>query len=248
MPSKSIAPRAPRTDLAQLDKQLADEVSNISTMISASGSPRISIDRSGHFVGPDGLDLGTEIRVIVIDFVSKNQLYTSAYDPNNPVPPVCVAVGKVLADMKPDPASPEPCWTDCATCPKNQWGSRGKGKACKNTRELAVILEEDAEEESPKLYHISVPPTAISSFDAFANLCKTVLNGPPIKAIVTVKAVSKGAYTTMQFADPDNNEFYANHIALRAEGLAMISQIPDMSNYVPTKGYVAPAGTVPCKY
>lgn len=231
-----LATRAPKMDLALMESQLAGEAEKIKSLISAGGAPRISIDRSGHFVAPDGLDLGAEIRGVVVDFVFKNQFYTSTYDPNSPAPPVCFAIATVEDHdtMAPHASAPEPQADKCATCPHNQWGSRGKGKACKNTYELAFVLEEDLESDNPKLYQISVPPTAMKSFSAFANLCARVLNAPPIKALVTVRAVPQGSYTTMSFADPDNNPQFAALLGLREEARALITSVPDLSNYKPT--------------
>lgn len=228
---------APKTDMALVEGQLSNEAERIKALISTGGAPRISIDRSGRFVGPDGLDLGAEIRGVVVDFIFKNQFYTSSYDPNNPVPPVCFAMAGIdeQPEMAPHESAPEPQADKCATCPHNQWGSRGKGKACKNTYELAFILEEDLDSDNPKLYQISVPPTGMKSFSAFANLCARVLNAPPIKALVTIRAVAQGTYTTMAFADPGNNEHYAEHLALREEARALISNPPDLSNYKPSK-------------
>lgn len=235
-PETALAPRAAKTDLALMESQLAGEAEKIKTLISAGGAPRITLDRSGHFTGPDGLDMGAEVRGVVVDFVRKNQFYTAAYDPSHPAPPVCFAISTIedLDSMAPHASAPEPQWDACATCPHNQWGSRGKGKACKNTYELAFVLEEDLESENPKLYQISVPPTGMKSFAAFANLCARVLNAPPIKAIVTVRAVPQGAYTTMAFGDPDNNPHFAELFGLREEARTLITAVPDLSNYKPT--------------
>ncbi len=232
--AKGITARAPRTDLSAVDQALSNEALNIRNTIASGGAPKISISRAGQFTGPDGLDMGTEIRGVVVDYISANRYYPHVFDAANPLPPVCFSFGKNLNEMAPDELAPEPQADACSTCEMNQWGSKGKGKACKNTRELAFILEEDLEAEEPKLYLISVPPTAIKSFDAFANLCSRVLSGPPIKAIVTIKAVPQGTYTTMVFADPDNNPNYAEHFALRDEGVALISQLPNLDNYVPS--------------
>jgi hypothetical protein len=233
--------RAPRTDLTAVDQALSAEALNIKNTISSGGAPKLSIDRSGRWTAPDGLDLGDTIRGVVVDYISANRYYPHTYDPSNPAPPVCFAFGKVLNDMAPMPEAPEPQADACSTCALNQWGSRGKGKACKNTRELAFILEEDLENPEPKLYLISVPPTAIKSFDAFANLCSRVLNGPPIKATVAIKAVPQGTYTTMVFAEPDENPNYAEHFGLRDEALALISQTPNLDNYVPAAAARKPA-------
>jgi hypothetical protein len=228
--------RVSRTDVAALDAQWAQETDQIKQMISAPGAPKISINRAGKFQLPDGSELGDQIRVVVVEFISSNKYYTGVYNPQNPEPPVCFAFGKVLSDMEPSANAPEPQHDRCQGCDKNEFGSAltGRGKACKNTRELAVILEEDLEAEEPSIYQLSVPPTAIRSFDGFVAQCVRVIAGPPIKAIVTVKAVPQGTYTTLQFTDADNNPEYGYHAQYIDQARELLSREPDLSNYVPS--------------
>ena len=44
----------------------------------------------------------------------------------------------------------------CDTCPYNQFGSDGKGKACKNMRRLYIMMD-----TRPDIYLLTVPPTSI---------------------------------------------------------------------------------------
>lgn len=244
--SKEIVNRAAKTDLTSMEGQMANDAAKIQSLITVSGGPRISLNRNGNFVAPDGLELGASIRGVVVDFIFKNQFYTSAYDPNNPAPPVCVAMATLdgFPDMAPDSSSPEPQNEDCATCWANQWESRGRGKACKNTYELAFILDENLDDESPKLYQVSVPPTGMGSFSAFLKLCARVLNSGPVKSIVSINAVPKGSYTTMSFGDPDNNPNFEAHAEHREEARAMLLTPPDFSNYKPTKKPSASRGPI----
>lgn len=73
--------------------------------------------------------------------------------------------------IKPDPSSEDPQAETCATCPRNQWGSDrkgGKGRDCKNTRTLLVLIEGDA---LPSLLRCS--PTNLRPWDRYAsNLMK----------------------------------------------------------------------------
>lgn len=235
---KSVAVRPPRTDLSTIDAQLAAE--SIKEQVSAGGSgPRLSINNNGRWSTPDGAELDSTISVIVIDFMSKNTWYPHPYQAGNPLPPGCFAIGKVLANMQPCPESPEPQHDTCAGCPHDQWGSSatGKGKACKNARELAVILEEQAGDlENAEIFIISIPPTSIKFFDGFARTTERVLSGPPIKAIVDISAVQKSGarYFEMQFDNIRANPDYADHFTLREEASVLLEATPDTSNYVPS--------------
>lgn len=227
-----------RRDLATIDAELAKEAENVRKMVGAPESKKITIDRDGNFAGPGGINLGNEINICVIDFCSANDYYDRPYNPQDPQPPVCFARGREIADMYPEEISPEPQSEDCAKCPHNQWGSRGNGKACKNMRNLAVVLEEDIDPESgndPELHLIQVPPTALSSFDAAVLQTARAFNGPPIKAILTLKAVQKGTYTTMQFSSPEPNPHYADLLHLRDAAEDVIARLPDVSNYQPLR-------------
>ena len=93
--------------------------------------------------------------IIILDQIPANLYYAGSYDPNNPAPPDCYALGRFDAegnvvgvdtwDGRTELAPHKDCTsrahTDCATCPFNQFSSakQGKGKACQNTRRLAVI-------------------------------------------------------------------------------------------------------------
>lgn len=228
----------PRQDLATIEAQLAQEAAKVSAQVGQPEARKIAIDRSGNFIAPGGLNLGAEIEVCVIDFCSANDLYTAAYDPNKPAPPVCFARGREIADMYPEETSPEPQAETCAVCPHNQFGSRGNGKACKNTRNLAVVLMNEFDEDSPEdtpMYLLSVPPTGLKSFDAAALQAARLLNGPPIKGVFTIRAVSGGTYTTLQFSTPQPNPFFADMFALRDKAEEIIGRLPDLTHYVPTR-------------
>ncbi len=232
----------PRQDLATIDAQLAQEAADVSKTIAQPESRKITQDRDGNLIAPGGLNLGNEINVCIVDYCSANDYYTAAYDPNNPAPPVCFARGRELAEMYPEDISPEPQNQQCGIpgktgcCPHNEWGSAGKGKACKNTRNLAVVLidELDLEHQEPDLYLIQVPPTGLASCDAALLAAARMYNGV-MKAIIPIRTISKGAYTTLQFGSPEPNPHYADLFQYRDLAEKMIGRLPDLTNYRPTK-------------
>jgi hypothetical protein len=228
----------PRQDLATIEAQLEAEAAKVSAQVGQPEARKISMDRTGNFIAPGGVNLGSEIEIVVVDFCSANDFYTAAFDPNNPKPPVCFARGRELADMYPEDISPEKQAENCSVCPQNQFGSRGNGKACKNTRLLAVVLTNEIDAEEPDetpIYLLSVPPTGLKSFDAAALQTARILNGPPIKAVFTVRAVSGGTYNTMQFSTPSPNPHFAALFQLREKAEDMLGRLPDLTNYVPTR-------------
>ena len=240
---------AKRQDLATIDAQLAQEAADVSKYVSQPSTKKISVNKDGNFVAPGDLVLGTEIRVCVVDFCTAHDYYTAGYDPNNPAPPVCFARGREIADMVPEESAPEPQNDHCGVpnkpgcCPQNEWGSGGTNrKACKNMRNLAVVLADDLDldVEEPTLYLLSVPPSAIQSFDAAVIQCARMFNSGPIKAIITVKVVTKGTYTTLQFGMPEANPDYVRLFELREKAEPIIENLPNMANYKPTPKRPAP--------
>lgn len=223
--------------LATVDQELSQEVATLKQQIGQPGGRAIKIKNTG-FVSPEGMDLGTEIQIVVLDFTSKNMFYDRPYDPNNPAPPACFAQGKVLDDMKPEPDCPAIQADACKVCPLNQFGTgtNGKSKACKNTRELAVLLidpenDESLTDPSAPVYTLSVPPTGLRAFDGAVAAIARSLAGPPIKAILTATVKDAGTYGLLSFVDPVPNPHYAMHVARRAECKDLLERKPDFSQY-----------------
>lgn len=223
--------------LATIDQELSQEVANLKQQIGQPGGRAIKIKNTG-FISPEGMDLGGEIQIIVLDFVSKNMFYDRPYDPQNPTAPACFAMGRVLSSMTPDPDSPAVQADSCAVCPLNAFGSgsNGKSKACKNTRELAVLLVDPENPDSINdpavpIYTMSVPPTGLRAFDgAVASIARS-LAGPPIKAILTATVKDAGTYGLLSFVDPVPNPNYGEHYQRRKEAAELLERRPDFTQY-----------------
>jgi len=258
---KALATVKPSQSIATLDSELAAEVQALKEMVGQPGGRRFKIEPSGSFTSPEGLDLGPDIRIVILDFTSRNELYLQPYDRNNLVPPDCYAIGKVISTMVPEADSPLRQADACGACPNNQFGSAatGMGKACKNTRELAFLLVDPDNpnahnEPGAPIYTLSVTPTSIKAFDAIVPMIARALGGPPIKAVIDVHGTPAGTYATLSFHSPVPNPDYAAHAARRAECLPLLTRKPDFAAYAakappprrgvparPTGARVAPA-------
>lgn len=234
--SKAVAPVAGAgKSLALLDQELSQEVDSLKEQIGQPGGRQIKVEPSGNFKSPEGLDLGNTIQIVVLDFISRKAFYSGPYNPNNIVPPDCYALGKNIAQMKPDdPNLPAKQSDACAGCPLNQFGSgnTGTGKACREFRDLAVLLVDPDNPElhnapDAPIYTISVPPTSLKAFDAVVPVIARSLAGPPIKAILTVNGVANGTYALLKFTDPVPNPDYGAHVARRAETVDLLNRRPD---------------------
>ena len=100
------------------------------------------------------------------------QYYEAKYEDGSTAAPDCYS----LDGKKPAPEVQTPQHTNCATCPKNQFGSRisdngKKAKACSDTRRVAVVPLSDLRNDSfggPML--LRVPPSALRGLAEFSSL------------------------------------------------------------------------------
>lgn len=223
--------------VATIDAQLASQVATLKDQISQGGGNKIRVEATGDFILPDGMNLGNEIKVVVLDFVSRNNFYMSPFDRNNPTPPDCYAMGRNINTMVPEADSPEKQNDACRSCPMNAFGSgaNGKSKACKNSRMLAVLVYDDANPEAinapdAPIYVLDLPPTAIVSFDGAVGYAARAL-GHYIKAVFTVSAVNAGTYAKISFVDPVPNQDYATHYTRVGECDSILFRKPDFEAY-----------------
>lgn len=227
-----------RTDISKLQADQAERAKSLSKQLGAPEGKKITIDpKTGEFTGPGGMTFGDELRVVVVDFCTHKTYYDRPYDPQNSSPPACMAIGEVIAEMVPEEGVPAPQSDLCKNCWANEWESddRGKGKRCKETRELAVALVDDLETienaDDVPLYQISVSPKALKAFDAAANRAYQLFGGMPIEATMLLKVKTEENYFLLQFADIDANPHKDACFALLAQTEAMLGAMPDFSNY-----------------
>jgi len=142
--------------------------------------PQFKIMReSAQFEDPEG-EMVKELVGVIID----SHLSFAYWDDKDNNMPVCYSYdGK-----EPDESVQKPIHSKCISCPMNQWGSaeegKGKGKACKNMRRMALIVEG---ESFPS--RLTLPPTSLVSYDEYASRLRTK-NLPP-NAVVTKISLEK---------------------------------------------------------
>ncbi len=86
---------------------------------------------------------------IILDSAFLNAWYKTPYDQDNPTAPDCFALALTDEDLAPHEKSAAPQNEYCASCEKNVFGSaaQGRGKACGNTRRLAVLAAAECDTE-----------------------------------------------------------------------------------------------------
>jgi len=221
---KNVVAKPTAKEIANIDAELAAEAAEIADSIGAPSSNVINI-QDKVFKLPDGQIIQEPLDIIIVDHISKNFFYEGAWDPKNPEGPICWAINRVLSHLSPSKGVPEAQTKgDCEKCPMNEWGSDGDGKACKNTRALAVLLPNIG--EGTQLYTLNVSPTAIKSFDGYVNAVLKMYKSPPIKVITEVSFHPDKRWAYPVFGNPQPNEHYAAHVARRPEARAMLEVEP----------------------
>lgn len=225
---KAITKRSP-TEVTNIQEQLAKEAAEIGTQVGSVSGNIIKVDQKTgeHFEVPGLGQAEAPMDVVIIDFISQNTFYQGKFNANKIVPPDCFAINKVINQMSPSKNSPDVQGEACNGCPMNEWGSDGDGKACKNTRVLAVMPPEDADGD---IMMLRVSPTGLKSFDSYVAGVSKMFGQPPIGVVTEISIVPSGQGFTVAFGNPRPNEHLADHFARRADAQAMLESEPDYSS------------------
>lgn len=154
------------TGIMKWEDEIAAEAKDLAAKYTVT-SQKISFKAGKISIG--GNEVQNPLPVLIADACFENALYEDAFDPDRPAVPVCFAFGRDEATMKPHPESAKPHHSDCKTCPLNQFGSSGKGKACKNQIRFMALSGSVTAEEIPttEVLPALLPPTSISNWASY---------------------------------------------------------------------------------
>ena len=136
---------------------------------------------------------GNKLDVVVIDSIYENTYYVDDFDPDNPASPICFAFAHDDNELAPHPNSTAPQHATCKGCPQNEFGSadRGKGKACKNSRRLAMVPASPLDAttiEASEIAFLKLPVTSTKNWANYVNTLATMDRRPPFAVITTIGA------------------------------------------------------------
>jgi hypothetical protein len=229
-PGTAVATKKPTSSaVVSIQEQLKAQALAQANKIAPPSGINIRITQDKKFQLPDGSTVEGPLDLVIVDFVSRNTFYEGTYDPKNITPPACFAIHPEPKQLVPSDNSPVKQADDCASCPMNQFGSAGTGKACKNSRVLAV-LPPDATEDTP-LWLLTVSPTALKGFDGYVGAVARTFQMPPISVVTSVDFNPGQTYASLTFSDPRPNENVAVHFARQAEAKELLAVEPDVSGY-----------------
>jgi hypothetical protein len=187
------------TELTSVQDAISKRIANVASTTDAPSSKRIST-KGGVFTLPGGETNKGPIHSVVVDFVRQNNFYKAAYNPNESAPPECYAIGRNIDELKPSPNCSEPQFDGlCKDCPNNQFGSDrngGKGKACTNNLNLALLPEEfDADSD---IMLLRIAPTALTSWNKHVRALANK-NLDPVQVITAIEFNTAVSYPTLLF-------------------------------------------------
>lgn len=215
------------TDAAAI---LAERLKKQSSKTGTVGGNKVSL-RGRQFNTPDG-NSARQLVGVVIEFNSRNTYYPDAYDSDNVGPPACYAIADDPKDLAPADDAPDPQATSCAVCPQNEFGSRGKGKACRNHRRLAIIPPDAVSDED--VLYIDLPPTSVRNWDQYVQ--KLDRNKHlPVQLQTEMSMDESVDYPKISFRPIGENTLVAEHSGLFDTADSILSQGYDFSGVETTK-------------
>lgn len=195
------------TALIKWDEELAKQAEIAASMEANTGGGQFFSTKGG-ILSWQGAPLpGNQMAVIILDSIFENVYYEGRYDPDTPQSPTCFAFGRDEKTMRPHQIvidAGDHQHDQCAGCPMNEFGSAetGRGKACRNTRRLAMIpagtfnaagkfelIEDEEHFASTAIGFMKLPVTSVKGYSSFVKQVAGALRRPPFGIVTKVKIV-----------------------------------------------------------
>lgn len=142
--------------------------------------------------------------VIILDSIHENIFFEGEFDPEVKASAACFAFSRDpdVVELIPHADSPSPQSETCATCENNKFGSaiKGAGKACKNTRRLALIPAgvinkqgvfeafEDIEQlKSSVVGYLKLPVTSTKAYGMYVKQLASTMRKPPFGVVTKIE-------------------------------------------------------------
>jgi hypothetical protein len=190
---------AKTTAVAKWDEELARQAKLASAMEESTATGNFFSLKGGILAFNDAPVPNNEMAVVVLDGVLENVYYEGKYDPDNIQGPKCFAFGRDEKTMEPHKIVVEAGNSMagasglCQGCEMNEWGSAdtGRGKACRNTRRLAMVaagtfeagrfkaFNDEEQLEKAGIAYMKLPVTSVKGYAAFVKQIANALNRPP---------------------------------------------------------------------
>lgn len=196
-------------EIVKWDEQLARDAEIAAGMEANTGGGQFFNLQGGILSWQDAPIPGNQMPVVILDTIFENVYYEGKYDPDDPQPPMCYAFAREERELRPHSLVVEGknqmCGTSglCEGCEMNEWGSAdvGRGKACKNTRRLAIIaagqfdkfdkmeLANENHFENTTVGFMKLPITSVKGYASYVKQVANALKRPPHGIFTKVKVI-----------------------------------------------------------
>lgn len=172
-------------DLATLTGDMADAVSEEMDGLGAIPFDRVKIPSGGGLAfelpgeTDDDAESATELIGVILDHNPMNSYWAEKFSGGNEQPDCASTDGKIGM------VTGTGATRACATCPYNQFGSAGAGKACKNSHRVFLLRE-----GNPVPLILTLPPTSIRYFRDYVGK-RIILKGLRCWQVVTKVTLKK---------------------------------------------------------
>lgn len=250
----AVAVKKPGGNVVSIQAALAAQVAANANRTAPPTGSKIRCTQGKQFVLPNGQKTAGPITACILDFGTTHDYYAGVYDAKNPESPICFAIGTDPKNMTPHPTSPELQCDNCQSCPMNQFKSaaNGKGKACKNGRNLALLPATDDGQDvdhEADIWTMDVSPTALKAFDSFVGDLARQFGMPPVSFLVDIAFNPEFDYPQLTFSNPRPIVSVGEAMARQAEAAEMLAVPPDVSGYAAKQAAkaAAPVGRAPAR-
>jgi hypothetical protein len=194
--------------LTKWDDQLAREAEIAAKAEANTGGGQFFSTQGGVLSWQEAPLPNNEMAVIILDTIFENVYYEGAYDADNPSPPTCFAFAHDEDELEPHQvvvdAEQHQSLEGCANCEWNEFGTAdvGRGKACRNTRRLAMIpagtfardgslelFEDPGHYASTTLGFLKLAVTSVKGYANYVKQIAGALQRPPFGVITRVSVV-----------------------------------------------------------
>ena len=195
--TKKTAAKKPGKAMVSWSEELAKRAQVAASIEENVGSGGAFISLKGGRMTFNGAEVpGNKMNVVVLDHILEYTYYADGYDADNPQPPDAYALGRDENTLRwHENSIPEYAGELCKDSDINQWGSadKGKGKACKNQRRLALITEDEAtdveaiEEATPAF--LRIPVMSVKGWAGYVRQLEKTLQRPPLGVVTEISVV-----------------------------------------------------------
>jgi hypothetical protein len=190
--------------LVKWDEQLAKDADIAASMEASAGGGQFFSLKSGVLSWQDAPMPDNEMAVVILDHIFETTYYGSEYDADNPQGPIAFAFGRDEASLAwHESSDPEFAGKLCKDSEVCQWGTadKGRGKAAKETRRLALIpagnfkngklqlIDDEQHYLETQVGFMKLPVTSVKGFAGFVKQVAGALRRPPHGIVTKVKVL-----------------------------------------------------------